>query len=127
MEWKMEWKISGIKWKTIFHTNFILNFEFCIYQRRSPRGHILKSLASKPQVLENCPVLGSRTELFFELLKLCWKRPETLRNICKNLFYFPQLEHWCSQGSNGLGPPPIEISPMIKNVTKKPIVSSISV
>ena len=44
-----------------------------------PRGHILKSLAlafaskikslalaSRPQVLENCPVLGSRTALFFE-------------------------------------------------------------
>ena len=47
-----------------------------------PRGHILKSLASKvkssalalasrPQVLENWPVLGSRTALFFELLKFC--------------------------------------------------------
>ena len=28
-------------------------------------------LASKPQVLENWPVLGSRTALFFELLKFC--------------------------------------------------------
>ena len=38
-----------------------------------PRGHILKTLAlaSKPQVLENWPVLGSRTALFFELLKFC--------------------------------------------------------
>ena len=38
-----------------------------------PRGHILKSLtlASKPQVLKNCPVLGSRTTLFFQLLKVC--------------------------------------------------------
>ena len=35
-------------------------------QRWSPRGHILKSLAlaSKPQVLENCHVLISRTALF---------------------------------------------------------------
>ena len=34
-----------------------------------PRGHILKflALASKPQVLENWPVFGSRTALFFEL------------------------------------------------------------
>ena len=46
-------------------------------QRWSPRGHpwprehILKSLASKLQVLENCPVLGSRTALFFEALKSC--------------------------------------------------------
>ena len=45
------------------------------YQRWSPRGrpwprgHILKSLASRPQVLENWPVLGSRTAVFFELLK----------------------------------------------------------
>ena len=45
-----------------------------------PRGHILKSLALaskvkslalRPQVLENWPVLGSRTALFFELLKFC--------------------------------------------------------
>ena len=43
-----------------------------------PRGHILKSLASKvkslasrPQILENWPVLGSRTALFFELLICC--------------------------------------------------------
>ena len=35
------------------------------------RGHIFKSLASKPQVLENCPVLGLRTALFFEWLKFC--------------------------------------------------------
>ena len=29
------------------------------------------SLASRPQVLENWPALGSRTALFFELLKFC--------------------------------------------------------
>ena len=48
------------------------------WPRGRPRGHILKSLAlaskvksmaSRPQVLENWPVLGSRTALFFELLK----------------------------------------------------------
>ena len=45
----------------------------CHLQRWSPRGQILKSLAlaSRPQVLENWPVLGSRTALFFELLKFC--------------------------------------------------------
>ena len=59
-----------------------------------PRGHILKSLAlalalaSKPQVLENCPVLGSRTALFFELLKFGWKAPETSQKICEDLFLF---------------------------------------
>ena len=54
------------------------------YQRWSPRGQILKSLAlaskvkslalalaSRPQALENWPVLVSRTALFFELLKFC--------------------------------------------------------
>ena len=52
------------------------------YQRWSPRGQILKSLAlaskvkslalaSRPQVLENWPVLGSRTAVFFGLLKFC--------------------------------------------------------
>ena len=49
-------------------------------QRWSPRGHILKSLAlaskvkslaSRPQVLENWPVLGSRTALSFGKLKFC--------------------------------------------------------
>ena len=50
--------------------------------RGRPRGHILKSLASKvkslaltlasrPQVLENRPVLGSRTARFFGMLKFC--------------------------------------------------------
>ena len=50
------------------------------WPRGRPRGHILKSLASKvkslalaskPQVLENWPVRGSRTALFFELLQFC--------------------------------------------------------
>ena len=48
------------------------------WPRGRPRGRILKflaskvkSLASRPQVLENWPVLGSRTALFFELLKFC--------------------------------------------------------
>ena len=39
------------------------------------------TLASKPQVLENCTVLGSRTALFFESLKLCWKTPKNLQNL----------------------------------------------
>ena len=50
------------------------------WPRKRPRRHILKylalaskikSLASKPQVFENCHVLGSRTALFFVLLKVC--------------------------------------------------------
>ena len=58
-------------------TVFLFSFE-CNKQRWSPRGQILKSLASnvkslasRSQVLENWPVLGSRTALFFELLKFC--------------------------------------------------------
>ena len=53
-----------------------------LWPRGRPRGHFLKSLAlaskvkslalaSRPPVLENWPVLGSRTALFFELLKFC--------------------------------------------------------
>ena len=83
-------------------------------QRWSPRGHILKSLASRPQVLENWPVLGSRTALIFELLKFCgvlekffgkrifveiaWKIFvktfflfffwDRLKNFCEDLFFF---------------------------------------
>ena len=52
------------------------------WPRGRPRGHIFKSLAlaskvkslalaSRPQVLENWPVLGSRTALFFGKLKFC--------------------------------------------------------
>ena len=29
---EMEWKISRMNWKTIFHTNFILDFAYCIYK-----------------------------------------------------------------------------------------------
>ena len=54
------------------------------WPRGRPRGYILKSLAlaskvkslalalaSRPQVLENWPVLGSRTARFFGMLKFC--------------------------------------------------------
>ena len=52
------------------------------WPRGRPQGQILKSLAlaskvkslalaSRPQVLENWPVLGSRTALFFGKLKFC--------------------------------------------------------
>ena len=72
-------------------------------QRWSPRRHILKSLASRPQVLENWPVLGSRTAVFFELLKLCGalekffgKRffcGDRLKNFCEDLFFCFFGEH----------------------------------
>ena len=66
------------------------------YQRWSPRGRPwprgqilkslalaskVKSLASRPQVLENWPVLGSRTALFFELLKFCGAVEKFLENV----------------------------------------------
>ena len=93
------------------------------YQRWSPRGrpwprgYILKSLASKVkslalasklQVLENCPVLGSRTALFFEQLKFRWKTPETSRKICEHLFCFPHVEHRRRQGEGGRVPPQLK-------------------
>ena len=67
----------------------------CQYQRWSPRGRpwprgrprgqILKflALALRPQVLKNWPVLGSRTALFFELLKFC----EALKNFFGKRFF----------------------------------------
>ena len=65
------------------------------WPRGRPREHILKSLAlalaSKPQVLENCPFLGWRIALFLEPLKFSRKTPETSRKICEDLF-FPHLE-----------------------------------
>ena len=58
-----------------------------------PRGHILKSLASKPQVLENCPVLDSKTAPFLNLLRFHWKTLETLaENLQRPFFWFPQVE-----------------------------------
>ena len=101
---------------------------YCYIQRWSPRGrpwprgrpqgHILKSLASKPEVLGlgleassplklPCPRLEDST--IFEQLKFRWKTPETSRKICEHLFCFPHLEHRRRQGSSL-----IEISPMTK-------------
>ena len=79
----------------------------------------VKFLGSKPQVLENCTVLGSRTALLFEALKFCWKTPETSRKTCEHLFCFPHLEHRRSQKGGGGGEDqgtrhPIEISPTTK-------------
>ena len=62
-----------------------------------PRSLKSLALASKPQVLKNCHVLGSRTALLFESLKFSWKMLKTSRKICEHLFCFPQLEHRRSQ------------------------------
>ena len=59
------------------------------------------ALASRPQVLENWPVLGSRTALIFELLKYCgvlekffWKTffcGHRLKNFCEDFFFGEHL------------------------------------
>ena len=57
-----------------------------------PRGCILKSLASKPQVLENWPVLGSRTALFLNRWNFVGKRQKSCGKSAKTFFWFPQVE-----------------------------------
>ena len=58
------------------------------------------ALASRPQVLENWPVLISRTALFFELLKFCGalEKFDCLKNFCEDLFFFlfeDRLKNFC--------------------------------
>ena len=120
--WEQRWSPRGRPWP-----------------RGRPRGQILKSLAlaskvkslalalaSRPQVLENWPVLGSRTALFFGKLKFCgavekffgkrffveiaWKIfaktffffffffffGDRLKNFCEDLFFFFFLESTCA-------------------------------
>ena len=81
------------------------------------------ALASRPQVLENWPVLGSRTAVFFELLKFCgavekffgktFFRGDRLKNFCEDLFFLfwraltpvslvLGLEHSCPWPREGL-------------------------
>ena len=70
------------RWKDLITISCRVHFVFSLQlffsstdtfrlQRWIPRGHILRSLASKLQVLENCPVLCSRTTVFLESLKFC--------------------------------------------------------
>ena len=66
-------------------------------------GQVLGLEASSPR---KYPVLGSRTALFFEQLKFCWKMPETSRKICKYLFCFLLLQHRRSQRVGASPPPP---------------------
>ena len=69
------------------------NSSECVKQRWSPRGcprgHILKFLvlASKPQVFKNCPVLVSRTALFFEPLKFCCKCQKPRKKFAKTFLF----------------------------------------
>ena len=53
----------------------------------SSRTHFeIPSLGLEGQVLKNCSVLRSRTALFFERLKFCWKTPETSRKTLRRPF-----------------------------------------
>ena len=64
------------------------------------------ALASRPQVLKNWPVLGSRTALFFELLKFCGALEkffgklffcgDHLKNFCEDLFFFGEHLRLCA-------------------------------
>ena len=81
-----------------------------------PRGHILKSLtlASKPQALENCLVLGSRTAIFFWTVEILLEKRQKPRGKFANTF-FVFLTWSIGVGKRrGQGPLPIEISPMTK-------------
>ena len=60
------------------------------------------ALASRPQVLENWPVLGSRTALFFGKLKFCgavekfFGKRFFVKNFCEDLFFFfYRLKNFC--------------------------------
>ena len=84
----LKWSQDCLKKKPLYGLQIRFN-----NQKKSPRGRILMSLAlkvkslvfalaSKPQVLENCPILGSRTAVFFEL-KFCRSRE---KNFWRPLF-----------------------------------------
>ena len=72
-------------------------------------------LGAKREVLGlKAPALGSRTALFFEQLKFCWKMLETSRKICEDLFCFLLLQHRRSQRVGASPSSPIQIPPMAK-------------
>ena len=50
------------------------------------------ALALKPQVLENWPVLGSRTALFLNRWNFVGKRQKPCGKSAKTFFWFPQVE-----------------------------------
>ena len=70
--------------------------KLCDFQRWSPRGHNLMFyvLAWKPASPRKCPIFGSRTALFFDLLKICqghehcWSTPENLRIFERRSFFY---------------------------------------
>ena len=74
-----------------------------LWPQGRPRGHILKSLAlaSKPQVLENCPVRGLRTALFFEQLNFVGKRQKSRGKFANTFFVFLTWSIGVAKGGGG--------------------------
>ena len=72
---EMHWGLNaswGLLRTKLFPAWFWIVKVLSLPEVESSRTHFeVLSLASRPQVLENWPVLGSRTALFFELLKFC--------------------------------------------------------
>ena len=77
------------RWKALIaifcRVHFVFSFQLLFsstftfrLQGWSPRGHLLKSLASKLQVLKHCPNLGSRTAVFWNpknfVDRFSWKK-----------------------------------------------------
>ena len=83
------------------------------------------ALASKPQVLENCPVLGSRTALFLNSRNFVGKRQKPRGKFANTFSVFLTWSIGVSKGREGRAPQSKFYKD--KNVTKKPIVSSVSV
>ena len=69
-----------------------------------PRGHILKTLASasKPQVLENYPVLGSRTALFLNRWNFVGKRQKPRGKSAKTFFLVFSSRDWLKKNFEDL-------------------------
>ena len=85
---------------TFLHTVYVpCDTKLCDFQRWSFRGHNLMFyvLASKPASPPKCPVFGSRTALFFDLVKICqghehcWSTPENLRIFERRSFVFMEI------------------------------------
>ena len=87
------------RWPAHFSIYVPCDTKLCDFQRWSLRGHnlIFYVLAWKPASPRKCPVFGSRTALFFDLLKICqghehcWSTPENLRIIERRSFFFMEI------------------------------------
>ena len=81
--------------------------------------------ASSPRKLP-CPRLEDST--IFRTVEFRWKTPETSQKICEHLLVFLAWSIGVAKGRGTGGPPPPQLKlHQWQNVTKKPIVSSVSV